>query len=208
MFDFMNMSKPQRMRVVCNGHPALRKISLPILTITDEIRELARRMIVTMKENEIPGVGLAAPQVGINLRMIVIDTRPVGRKERRSEKQHQLSPGEVMLNPMMPLALVNPEILSKSVETETCGEGCLSLPGVDGDVTRPAKVLLRAKLLDGKEVMVECSGLLARCLQHEIDHLDGILFYDRIPKEQQELANETMANLAAQEAMFAARDKI
>ena len=186
------------MRVVCNGNPALRMKSLPVMSITDEIRELARRMIVTMKENELPGVGLAAPQVGINKRMIVIDTRPTGRKEKRSEKKKQLSPGEMMLN------LVNPEILSSSAETETCGEGCLSLPGVEGDVTRPARVLLRAMLLDGKEVMVECGGLLARCLQHEIDHLDGILFYDRIPKEQQEAANDIMAELAAEEAMLAA----
>ena len=192
------------MRVVCNGNPALRVKSLPVMSITDEIRELARRMIVTMKENELPGVGLAAPQVGVNKRMIVIDTRPTGRKEKRSEKKKQLSPGEIMLNPLMPLALVNPEILSSSAETETCGEGCLSLPGVEGDVTRPSRVLLRAMLLDGKEVMVECGGLLARCLQHEIDHLDGILFYDRIPKEQQEAANDIMAELAAEEAMLAA----
>lgn len=204
MFDFIKISRPRRMRVVCNGHPALRMKSLPVMAITDEIRELAQRMIVTMKENEIPGVGLAAPQVGVNKRMIVIDTRPVGRKEKRAEKQKQLSPGEMMLNPLMPLALVNPEILSSSAETETCGEGCLSLPGVEGEVTRPAKVLLRAKLLDGKEVMLECGGLLARCLQHEIDHLDGVLFYDRIPKEQQEAANDVMAELAAQEAMLAA----
>ena len=71
-------------------------------------------------------------------------------------------------------------------------------------MTRPARVLLRATLLDGKEVMVECGGLLARCLQHEIDHLDGVLFYDRIPKEQQEAANDIMAELAAEEAMLAA----
>ena len=195
------------MRVVCNGNPALRMKSLPVMSITDEIRELARRMIVTMKENELPGVGLAAPQVGINKRMIVIDTRPTGRKEKRSEKKKQLSPGEMMLNPLMPLALINPEILSRSAETETCGEGCLSLPGVEGDVTRPARVLLRATLLDGKEVMVECGGLLARCLQHEIDHLEGILFYDRIPKEQQEAANDIMAELAAEEAMLAAAQR-
>ncbi len=204
MFDFLEISRPQRTRVICNGNPALRVKSLPVMSVTDEIRELARRMIVTMKENELPGVGLAAPQVGINKRMIVIDTRPTGRKEKRSEKKKQLSPGEMLLNPLMPLALVNPEILSTSAETETCGEGCLSLPGVEGDVTRPARVLLRATLLDGKEVMVECGGLLARCLQHEIDHLEGILFYDRIPKEQQEAANDVMAELAAEEAMLAA----
>ena len=90
MFDFLKISKPQRMRVVCNGHTALRIKSLPVLSITEDIRELAGRMIVTMKENEIPGVGLAAPQVGVNLRMIVVDTRPTGRKEKRAAKPKQL----------------------------------------------------------------------------------------------------------------------
>lgn len=183
------------MRVVCNGHPALRKKSSPVLSVNQEIRDLAERMIVTMKENEIPGVGLAAPQVGINLRMIVIDTRPV----KKSERQASLSDGEALLNPLMPLALVNPEILSYSSETNCCAEGCLSLPGVEGEVTRPSRVVLHAFDINDKEIMVECGGLLARCLQHEIDHLDGVLFYDKIPEDQQNENKPIMNKLAKAE---------
>lgn len=186
------------MRVVLNGNPALRRKSVPVDGITPEIRELSERMIVSMLENEIVGVGLAAPQIGVNLRMIVIDTRPKGKDKRGG----QLSPGEIMLNPLMPMALVNPEIISTSAETECSYEGCLSLPGVDGEVTRPARVLLRAKDIEGKELCVECGGLLARCLQHEIDHLDGILFIDHSPKEQQEAAMQTMKSLEAMEAKY------
>ncbi len=188
------------MRVVCNGNAALRNVSMPVFEINDEIRMLAERMIVTMKENEIPGVGLAAPQVGVNVRMIVIDTRPT----KKDKKKHVvLSPGEQLLNPKMPMALINPEILSSSAETETACEGCLSLPGVEGEVTRPARVLLSAKTIDGEDVLTECGGLLARCLQHEIDHLNGILFFDKLPNEQKAENQEVMLALAEQEKLFA-----
>lgn len=203
MFDFLKIGKPEKMRVVYNGNQALRLTSMPVMEIDKEVRELAARMIVTMKENEIPGVGLAAPQVGINKRLIVIDTRPVNAKERRSKK----SPGEELLNPLMPMALINPEILSSSAETSTSPEGCLSLPGVEGDVTRPSRVLLRAKKIDGEEITVECGGLLARCLQHEIDHLNGILFYDRLSAEQRRENDGVMAELAMQEAAAMAMTK-
>ena len=200
MFDFLKIGRGRRLRVVCNGNAALREISMPVFEINDDIRLLAERMIVTMKENEIPGVGLAAPQVGVNVRMIVIDTRPT-KKEKK--KQVDLSPGEQLLNPKMPMALINPEILSSSAETETACEGCLSLPGVEGDVTRPARVLLSAKTIDGEEIVTECGGLLARCLQHEIDHLNGILFFDKLSNEQKAENQEVMLALAEQERLFA-----
>jgi len=200
MFDFLKMGRGRRMRVVCNGNAALRDISMPVFDINDDIRQLAERMIVTMKENEVPGVGLAAPQVGVNVRMIVIDTRPM-KKDKK--KQMELSPGEQLLNPKMPMALINPEILSSSSEMETGCEGCLSLPGVEGDVTRPARVLLSAKTIDGEEIVTECAGLLARCLQHEIDHLNGILFFDRLSNEQKAENQEVMLALAEQEKLIA-----
>ena len=200
MFDFLKIGRGRRLRVVCNGNAALRNVSMPVFEINDEVRMLAERMIVTMKENEIPGVGLAAPQVGVNVRMIVIDTRPT----KKDKKKHVvLSPGEQLLNPKMPMALINPEILSSSAETETACEGCLSLSGVEGDVTRPARVLLSAKTIDGEDVLTECGGLLARCLQHEIDHLNGILFFDRLPNEQKAENQEVMLALAEQEKLLA-----
>ena len=149
------------------------------------MRRLAARMVVTMQENDVVGVGLAAPQVGVNIRLIVVDTCP---DEDSPPPAAPLSPGEVSLNPRMPLALVNPEITWASPETTCCGEGCLSLPGVQGEVTRSARVRLNATTLDDEVIDVECGGLLARCLQHEIDHLDGVLFIDRASDEEQKAA--------------------
>ncbi len=202
IFDIFN-SAGRKMRIVRYGHRSLRGVSLPIVDIDQEIKDLARRMTVTMQENEVPGVGLAAPQVGVNKRLIVVDTR-CDSKERERRKR-QASPGEMLLEPMMPVALVNPEIVSSSKETECACEGCLSLPGVDGDVTRPKKVVLRAKLLSGEQIMVECGGLLARCLQHEIDHLNGILFIDHSSREEQEAARPLMDEMAADEARLTGR---
>ena len=182
------------MRVVCNGHRALRKVSKPIVTVTDEVRDLASRMIVTMQENEIAGVGLAAPQVGVNIRLIVLNTCLDSQRCAPA-----LSAGELLLNPKMPMALVNPELLSFSEQTDTEEEGCLSLPGISGHVTRPMRVLLSARTLDGETFQVECGGLLSRCLQHEIDHLDGKLFYDHLSKEEQKVADPVMKSLERRE---------
>lgn len=191
MFDFLQKAKPRRMRIVRHGHPALRKHSEPVTTITPELVTLAERMIVTMQENEIVGVGLAAPQVGVNVRLIVIDTRP----ERDAANSAALSPGEALLNPRMPLALVNPEIVSSSEGTECATEGCLSLPDVSGEVARSARVMLRAKTLAGEELQVECANLLSRCLQHEIDHLNGVLFIDRISEDELKIAAPTLERM-------------
>ena len=192
----------RKMRIVRNGNRSLRSISMPVVEINDDVKALAQRMIVTMKENDVPGVGLAAPQVGVNLRLIVVDTRPDGKSARKAPLG---SPGEMMLNPLMPVALVNPEIISSSKETECMGEGCLSLPGVEGDVTRPKKVVLKAQLLSGEQVMLECDGLLARCLQHEIDHLNGILFIDRASEEDRQIAKPAMDEMAAEEAKLSGK---
>ena len=190
--------RPQkrRLRIVKNGNPALRKTSAPIEVIDDSIRTLANQMIVSMLENEIVGVGLAAPQVGVNKRLIVIDT---SSEEIPATEQ---SPGETLLNPLMPLALVNPVIVSASETTATRDEGCLSLPGVDGNVTRPAEVLLKATLLDGQEIQCQCAHLLARCLQHEIDHLDGILFIDHCSETEQKAAAPVLKQLEKAEKKY------
>ena len=187
MSNFLRRRPKRRLRIVKNGHPALRAKSEEIEVIDETVRRLAADMTEAMLTNDVVGVGLAAPQVGVNRRLIVVDTRcdddpPVT----------ELTPGEVLLNPMMPVALVNPVIVSASSETETCSEGCLSLPGVNGDVTRPAQVLLKATLLDGTDVQCQCGRLLGRCLQHEIDHLDGILFIDLSPEVQRQAAEPVM----------------
>ncbi len=166
------------MRVLTCGHPALRRRSEPVGAVTPELRELAGRLIVTVFENETAGVGLAAPQVGVNTRLIVLATH-----DPEQPPEVTASAGELLLGPRMPLALINPEVIWFSAETETRDEGCLSLPEVNGPVERPARVVLRASTLDGELIQVECAGLLGRCIQHEIDHLDGILFVDRLRDE-------------------------
>jgi peptide deformylase len=119
---------------------------------------LIPRMFATMYGA--PGIGLAAPQVGVGLRLAVVDLMPDAKPA--------------------PIVLINPEVLARSEALATREEGCLSLPGQYADVTRPAQVTVRYTDADGARRQIEADGLLAACLQHEIDHLDGILFVDRI----------------------------
>lgn len=122
------------------------------------VRALAPRMLRAMYEA--PGIGLAAPQVGQMLRLIVVDLMRDNRPE--------------------PIVLVNPKILGVGAEWVTREEGCLSLPGMYADVTRPGQVIVGYHDLDGRPQRCEADGLLAACLQHEIDHLDGVLFVDHL----------------------------
>lgn len=194
MFEFLKQFKRNKpMRIVVNGNPALRRKSEAVNEINAEIRNFAGELSRSLAESETPGVGLAAPQVGVNLRMIVIDTRS------DDGIAPDASPGELLLEPMMPVVLLNPTVLSASEETEETGEGCLSLPGVSGRVRRPSRIILQAQLLNGQPLTVECAHLLARCLQHEIDHLDGILFCDRISASEQKRAKAQMERLERRE---------
>jgi peptide deformylase len=124
----------------------------------DRVRELVPRMFASMYKA--PGIGLAAPQVNVGLRFFVVDLMP-GDKHA-------------------PIVLINPEILRVSEEWATREEGCLSLPNQYADVSRPAMVRVSYSDLDGKRSEIDAEGLMAACLQHEIDHLDGILFVDHI----------------------------
>ncbi|MDQ3548581.1 MAG: peptide deformylase [Chloroflexota bacterium] len=140
----------------------LRKKSLPVETIDDGVRSLARDMFATLMDAS--GVGLAAPQVGIYKRLIVVYL-PAGYDNED--------------DPEISLALVNPEIQragGRNVEAE----GCLSFPDLYGDVQRYANVTVRTQDIDGNTLKIKARGLLARVLQHEIDHLDGILYFDRM----------------------------
>ena len=163
---------------VCKyGDPVLRRKSEPITEITDDIRSLAEKMVHSMFRND--GIGLAAPQVGVNIRLFTLATSVPGAALRPDA-----SPGEIQLAARMPLALINPEIVSRSEHEETAEEGCLSLPGIYGNVTRPASVVLKTSLLTGETITVECGHLLGRCIQHEIDHLDGVLFVDHLSEPE------------------------
>jgi peptide deformylase len=161
------------LEIVQVGHPVLREKCADVGEISTEIATLAENMLETMYHAH--GVGLAAPQVGIALRMAVIDV---------SHDPHCISfltinGEEVEMTEHMPMVIINPELEldgPRSVETE----GCLSIRGVRAPVNRPSAIRCRFTQLDGSEVVVETDGLLARAFQHEIDHLNGILFLDRI----------------------------
>jgi peptide deformylase len=153
------------------GAPVLRERAQAIPAITAEVRELAADMTRAMRFYD--GVGIAAPQVGVSKRLVVFDIP-------YPEERAGLSPGEEALLPLMPLAVVNPEIIAASSTLAERDEGCLSVPGIFAPVVRPERVVLRAMLLDGSIVEYECGGLLGRCVQHELDHLDGMLFTDRV----------------------------
>ncbi|HEV8643592.1 MAG TPA: peptide deformylase [Methylomirabilota bacterium] len=137
------------------GDPTLRRRAEPVGVITPEIRTIVADMVDTMYDEV--GIGLAAPQVGISLRLIV-----VGDEETREAR-----------------ALINPVITEQSGQA-TAEEGCLSIPGIFAPVTRSAWVRVEALDLGGQTVKMDARGLLARVLQHEIDHLDGVLFIDRL----------------------------
>ena len=140
-------------------HKSLKLKARPVVDADmDRVRDIVPRMLATMYKA--PGIGLAAPQVDLALRLAVIDLQP---KEQRQ-----------------PFAMINPEVLRVSEEWATREEGCLSLPNQFAEVSRPAAVRVGFLDLDGKRREIDAEGLMAACLQHEIDHLDGVLFVDHL----------------------------
>jgi peptide deformylase len=162
--------------------PLLKKKASPVAAVDESIRTLVKDMFETMYAAD--GVGLAAPQVGILHRVIVLDTTP-----RQPESR--------------PIAMINPEIVKMEGET-VYQEGCLSIPGEAEDVDRAAKVWVRFLDVDGKEQTLECDGLLSIAVQHETDHLDGTLFVDHISTLKRELIKKRMKRLKAERAEEAA----
>jgi peptide deformylase len=155
------------------GDPILRAKGKPIETIDDRIRELAANMIETMHAAN--GVGLAAQQIGEALQLTVLDVSLV--EDRPSTLK--LDGKEVDPKSAMPLVLINPEIELRG-GTEVGVEGCLSFPEITGNIERANSVIVRAQTLEGGTIEIEASGFLARAIQHEGDHLNGILFIDRM----------------------------
>ncbi len=162
-----------KLPIVRYGDPILRAKGKRIEVIDDYVRDLAGNMVETMHEAN--GVGLAAQQIGEALQITVVDV--AGAEDQASTMS--LNGEEVEPKSAMPLVLLNP-ILTLGEETETALEGCLSFPEITGDIRRSGLVRLKALSLDGEELVIEASGLLARALQHEVDHLNGILFIDRM----------------------------
>jgi peptide deformylase len=146
--------------------PVLRQVSKPFERVDADLQRLSDDMLETMYDA--PGIGLAAIQIGVPRRMLVIDLSKEGE-----EKQ--------------PLVFINPEIVNSSDDRSVYEEGCLSIPDYYAEVERPAKVTVKYLDREGKEQSVEADGLLATCLQHEIDHLNGVLFIDHISRLKREM---------------------
>ena len=140
------------------GAPELKKVSKPVDCFNGELERIVKNMIETMYAA--PGIGLAAPQIGLNIQLATVD----------------LSVGE---DTSQLISICNPEIVSKDGEQKS-EEGCLSIPDFSDVVVRPRTMVVRGQNIHGEEVRIEAEGLLARCFSHEIDHLNGILFIDRL----------------------------
>lgn len=168
----MNENQPLKMEYY--GSPVLRKTAEPVTGFDDDLREFTARMVDTLYEQN--GFGLAAPQVGVSKRLAVID----------------LSMGDEVDNI---LVLINPDIYFTEGEC-TFEEGCLSIPGIYESVVRPEKIRVRFQNLDGQPVEIEADDLLARVIQHETDHLDGILFVDRLGTVKRTMLTKTLRDIS------------
>jgi peptide deformylase len=157
-------------KIVTYGHPMLEKLAEPVPQIDGEIIDLARDMVLTM--HAAPGIGLAAPQVNVSRRVITVD----------------LSVGE---NPADLIILVNPELLATEGE-EVSEEGCLSVPGIHENVKRPARVRIKGLDLKGDEKVIDATGQLARVFCHEIDHINGRLFIERLSSLKKALVKKKL----------------
>ena len=161
--------------IILHPDPRLKKLCEPVARITPEIETLAADMLATMYEA--PGVGLAAPQVGVLSRLYVMDCN------KDPEAPHD------------PVVMLNPEVTWRSEALNTYEEGCLSIPEQYAEVTRPAEVRVRWLGLDGRMQEREFAGLWATCAQHEIDHLDGKLFIDYLSPLKRQLITRKMEKL-------------
>ena len=165
--------------IVKYGHPVLRQKGAHVERVTPEIKKLAADMLETMHANK--GVGLAAQQIGQALQLTVLDVREV--KDRPSWLELDGKSADV--NSFMPLVLINPEIKPFG-DSVTGGEGCLSFPEIFGEIARLESVDVKSLNEKGRPIEFRCGGLLSRAIQHEIDHLNGILFIDRMAKAAKE----------------------
>ncbi|MEL6551072.1 MAG: peptide deformylase [Pseudomonadota bacterium] len=166
--------------ILIHPDPRLKKVAEPVSEITDKLRVLAEDMLETMYDA--PGIGLAAPQVGVGVRMITMDCV----KEEGADPR--------------PMVLLNPEVIATSDEMTTYEEGCLSIPEQYADVERPAEVDVRWMGLDGETHEEHFDGLWATCVQHEIDHLDGKLFIDYLGPLKRQMITRKMQKLKREKA--------
>lgn len=160
---------PASLSIVHYPEPILRTRCDPVPEVTDEVRAVARRMVEIMLQAE--GLGLAAPQVGLPWRLFVCHVPPDADRSPAADPPSATAE---------PIVFVNPVLSEPVSPVESLNEGCLSLPDISGDVSRPRGITVDALDLDGNPFRRTAAGLLARCWQHEVDHLDGVLILDRM----------------------------
>lgn len=190
--------------------PILREVSRPVERVDDELRRLLDDMLETMYDA--PGIGLAGIQIGLPLRVVTID---IGEPDEEAEGGEEAPPNEETTvegrrkrranRKRDPIFLINPKILRVSDEASVYEEGCLSIPEYFADVERPARVTVSHIDRDGKEQVIEADGLLATCLQHEIDHLDGKLFIDHVSRLKRDMVIKKFTKIAKQNGKQPAR---
>lgn len=178
--------------IVHFNSPILRKKGDKITSFDAPLRSFAAEMVETMKTAE--GIGLAAQQVGRAIQLCVVDLRPV-----KTDFDWELDGAHPPLELFMPMVIANPEIkVVPGTDEETYEEGCLSFPEIRGDVVRPDEIIVKFKDGDGVPHVLRCNGLLSRCIQHEADHLNGVLFIDRMSKKTRAAIDDEVKALAAE----------
>lgn len=177
------------LEIVKYGHPVLRQKGAKVEKIDAAVRKLADDMLETMHSAR--GVGLAAQQIGKALQLTVLDVRGVTDRPSTFRKNGK----ELDVATVMPLVLINPQITSHG-EIVTGSEGCLSFPEIYGEISRPATTDVRATNEKGETIEFSCGGLLSRAIQHEVDHLNGILYIDRMARAEKEELKPQLDELA------------
>lgn len=162
--------------IVTYGHPALRKKGESVSQFTPALRKLADDMLQTMHLAE--GIGLAAQQVNLSLQFFVMDLR-----DSEWTFTYELNGTRPPLDLIMPMVMINPVVTPDPEPITVASEGCLSFPGLHGDLDRPDRIEVRYQDLEGHDNTLICDGMFSRCIQHEVDHLNGILYIDRMQRD-------------------------
>lgn len=175
------------LRVTLYGEPVLRETGQTVDTFDNALRELVSDMLDTMYAEE--GIGLAAPQVGRSMRICVIDISMIDP----AASDWRLDGKKPPMDLIMPMAMVNPSLRPVGTERATAEEGCLSIPNVRAEVTRPDQISVEFQDTDGHPHLLEATGWFARVVQHEVDHLNGVLFIDHLSPRERRLLEKKLA---------------
>jgi peptide deformylase len=183
-------------KIISIPDPVLKQVAAPVQSIDDAIRTQMERMLETMYDA--PGIGLAANQVGLLNRVVVMD---LSRRSKKQEDEGEQPAPDPRTTTTGPVCMINPEIIWSSEELSVMEEGCLSIPQQYADVERPAVVCVQYLDERGQKAELEAAGLLSHCVQHEIDHLNGVLFIDYLSSLKRNMMIRKVEKLKKHEAL-------